>query len=158
METLITLILMGLAILGILTGLASLSRLSSAASETTQVRNTAQSYAELLKQPVDAATGVPTYVHCATAATLPAPDPDMVPDGYTVEIERVEYATNMPTATSSALAFAWSTTCPANDRGLQRIQVRVESNGLMDRSETVTVIKRDQSCVHTYTNVDLGPC
>lgn len=155
-ETLVTMILMGLAVVGILAGLVSVARLSSVNSRTTHVRNSAQSYAELLKQPVETWA----YVACADETTYPAIDPDVLPDGYTAEIIEVQHAGLVPNGSASNITATWGATCQSPDKGLQRIIVEVEIDGGLDdtRRQTVAIVKRDAVCSHTYQNVDQGPC
>jgi type II secretory pathway pseudopilin PulG len=153
-EILITLILMGVVIVGILAGLASVTRLAAYNSQTTHVRNTAQSYAELLKQPVGAAE----YQPCATAASYPPMTGTMAPStSYTATVIAVHYATLLPSG-APGTNVTWGTGPCTTDLGLQRLEIEVRVGTGPTRSETVTIIKRDARCSHSYQNTDQGPC
>jgi type II secretory pathway pseudopilin PulG len=164
LEMLITIILVGTAVIGILAGLVAVTNLASRNSQVTHVRNTAQSYAEMLKQPVDAFE----YVPCALAPTPTTPgtypdiDASLLPAGYTAVIKEIHHATLIPNGSPSQ-NVSWTaglpTSCPTSDQGLQRLVVEVQvTSGGPTRAATVTVIKRDARCSGTYQNVDQGPC
>jgi type II secretory pathway pseudopilin PulG len=158
LEMLITIILMGTAVVGILAGLVAVTNLASRNSQTTHVRNSAQSYAELLKQPVQSFE----YVPCADASTYGAIPADLLPTDYEAEIVAIQYAALVPNggpANSVRFNDAQPSTCPTTDNGLQRLVIEVRSGPGGDAlSETVAIVKRDARCSGTYQNVDQGPC
>lgn len=164
LELLITMILMGLAVVAILSGLFAVTRLADYNSKTTHVGSSAQSYAEQLKQPVVlGAVADYTYVPCATVTPASYPDfTGYLPNTstYTARIVTIEYISILPSGSSGSQP-TWSTTCPSTDYGLQRITVEVEvDDGVSNESEQVTLVKRDASCSYssTYDNLDQGPC
>jgi type II secretory pathway pseudopilin PulG len=158
LEMLITIILMGTAVVGILAGLIAVTNLAARNSQTTHVRNSAQSYAELLKQPVDAFE----YVPCADESTYGAIPADLLPTDYEAEVVLVEYARVIPNGgPGNSVQFndTLPSGCPTTDNGLQRLVIEVRSGPDADAtSETVVIVKRDARCSGTYQNVDQGPC
>ncbi len=164
LELLVTMVLMGIAVVGVLAGLLAVARQANYSSETTSLGNTGQSYAEALKQPVlDTA-----YIECATPhgpgsarpyPLLEALDPDLVPGQYVARITAIDYLQNPPDGTPADEAD-WGPGCTVgSDKGLQRITVTVTSeSSVSERTGTVTLIKRNQTCSATYQNRFQGPC
>jgi len=151
-EILITMIVMGIAVVALLAGLAATVRLGTHNSQVTHVRNSAQTYAEMLKAPV----GALVYEPCGTYGTL---DQSFLPNAsYSARIKSVEYVTIVPDGNIRDAA-TWGSACSV-DKGLQRlvIEVKVTSGG-MSSIETVAIIKRDARCTSsTYQSIDQGPC
>lgn len=176
METLITVILMGMAVLGILAGLVAVVLVVDHNSRVTHAGNTNQSYIEQLKQPVDSVeAGVADmeYEPCATVANYNTDFKFIggLPDGkapgvseYTVEVTDVKYTTKPIPPAVYPTVVPWSSSCtPATDGGLQLLTVRVRvQRGTQIITETVPLIKRDARCKAIYSpdyvNTDQGPC
>jgi len=157
-EILIALILMGVAITGLLAGVFAVGAVANKNAERTHVGNSAQAFAEELKQPIDPSLPLAfTYVDCAPtyptfSGTLPGATT------YSASILDIEYATSLPGPTSS---LAWGSTCPADDLGLQLVTIEVEfTSGSTVTTETITIVKRDAACTYSvaFQNTDQGPC
>lgn len=155
LEILITVMLMGIAVVGILAGLFSVIRIADRTTRSTQAANTAQSFAENLKQPVSTLQ----YVPCATGY----PDFAAVPAAtYTAQITKVERLSqvivpgNQPAWTDAPCAAA------TDDRGLQRLTITVTSDdGTGPIVQTLRIVKRDARCSQyssLYANSNQGPC
>lgn len=181
-ETLMTMVLMSLVVLGLLAGLFAVARIVDRNNRVTHAGNTAQSFVEQLKQPVNVCQEADTndcdeagaswldgfeYVECADAGTyrefegvLPDQDEGDDPDdsAYEVRIADVQYASSIPAGSS---AITWSDACPSVDLGLQLITVEVTATrGSQAITETVPLVKRDARCEYSpeYESTDEGPC
>lgn len=159
-ETLITMALMSVIVLGLLAGLAAVSKLVSHNNRVTNASNTAQSYAEQLKQPVDDHVASMEYRSCVDGPVdYPAFTGQVPSAAYTVEIDEVQFASALTGGGSPAVT--WSPDCPSQDLGLQLITVEVTvTRGSRSLTETVAIVKRDARCDYSvdYENLDLGPC
>jgi type II secretory pathway pseudopilin PulG len=160
-ELLIAMILMGVAVIAVLASLISVVNLATHNEQVTQIANTSQSYAQLLKQPVQ--SGQYTYKPCANPGDYPVLTAPLLPTGYSAKIDKVEYATQVPAQGGAAETINWGSTCPTTDLGLQRLTITVtvtKASAGPATSQTVAIVKRDARCSYSplYQNVDKGPC
>ncbi|HEX7135201.1 MAG TPA: hypothetical protein VF228_21690 [Iamia sp.] len=171
-EILVTLILMGTAVIGILAGIASVLHLSDINSRRTHVGNTAQTFAEQIKQPVldmvykPCATVPVSPTAPATTTTYP-PFSGTLPGSagtYTARVTNVAY---INVISASGGTNTWTSSCTptaaGTDRGLQRLTIQVEVTiGGGTTTETLSVVKRDARCnvqySSLYVNTNQGPC
>jgi Tfp pilus assembly protein PilV len=163
-EILVTIILMGLAVVGILAGTITALRISDANARRTHTGNTAQSFAEELKQPVQGMEYIPCAKPAPSTPHYPAYS-GTLPSGatYTATIADIKYVNAIPTGGGVATWTSACTVAAGTDSGLQRITLEVEvANVAGTTTETLTVVKRDARCTiqysAQYTNSDRGPC
>lgn len=163
LEIVITVLIMGIAIVGLLAGLVTIGRTAENNARTTHVGNSAQAFAEEVKQPVLAGATNPnaTYVDCAT--TYPAFSGTLPTSAtYVATITGIEYLATVPTGPGTAPTFDGACGGAADpDLGLQRVtlEVSVTADGTTT-AETMTFIKRDTGCTYStgFQNADQGPC
>lgn len=164
-ESLVTILLLGLAVVGLLAGFVTVARLTDQNDRTTHAANYAQSFAEQLKQPVSDDVAAMEYRPCGEAG---AGDYQLVGDELIGDVSydevdvEVQFASSLPS--SGGGTVSWSSTCPGEDLGLQLVTVEVTVRRGDDGepfTETLSVIKRNARCedqYEEYENTDQGPC
>ncbi|MGZ4689024.1 MAG: type IV pilus modification PilV family protein [Acidimicrobiia bacterium] len=142
-ELMITVAIMGLAMVAILGAIWTTLRIADYNSKTSSADVVLRTFAEALKQP-DAANTF-HYIPCTVAGAQVA-YPQFVPDApytnYVATITKIQYLSGY----NSSNEPTWVDSCPATDLGLQRIQLKVTgptTDPAVKGTETVTVVKRD---------------
>lgn len=129
-ELLVTIVIMGVAVVGLLGGIGMAAKSSHVHREEASGEGALRNYAEALLDPSV------EYQTCATPASYAAVQPAGLPAGYTAEIVAVRYWDGAnPVRFVESLAG-----CPATDNGLQELQLRV-SGATGASVETVEIVK-----------------
>jgi hypothetical protein len=144
-ELMITVAIMGFAMVTILAGIWTTLRVADLNSKTSSSDVVLRDFAETLKQPDP--TDTFKYVPCTVPGGQVTYDltqfhPAAAYDQYDVAITKIRYlsgynASNEPT---------WANACPATDLGLQELTLTAtgpDNNPDAKSTETVTVVKRD---------------
>ncbi len=142
-ELMITVAIMGIAMVAILGGIWTTLRVADFNSKTSSADVVLRAFAESLKQPQP--TDTFQYLPCTVAGgqvTYPTYNPASPYSHYQATVTKVRYlsgytASNEPT---------WSDSCPATDLGLQELTLKVtgpDNDAESKSTETVTVVKRD---------------
>jgi prepilin-type N-terminal cleavage/methylation domain-containing protein len=119
-ELLVTVAILGTAFTVFVGGMGT----SIVASDYHRTQTTAEAVLRTFAETVKSRTT--PYVPCATSYTGPA-----TPSGYTASVTAIAYWNGT----------AYVASCPATDRGLQRISLRVDAANGRD-VETVDIVKR----------------
>jgi Tfp pilus assembly protein PilV len=142
-ELLVTIVIIGVAVVGIIGGLATAVFSSDAHRKDADSESIVQSYSEFLVSNATSylactSSSVPTKAQYAAEVPTSLYQP---PTGYTVAPTSVAFWTGTnPADASSAASF--SSGCPSNgDLGLQLIQVTASSTDGKD-TETLSILKR----------------
>ncbi len=167
-EVLVSVVLLGTAVIGVLAGLLTTTDTSTRATSVSQIGLATQNMVEQLQQPVNANPGDNyEYRPCATASgggNAYGPITTTVGQTYAMTIVQVRYATAItPPSAGTPGSVTWGSTCPSPDLGLQELTVKVESsNSAKPDTEYLTIVKRDAKCTRRYSaayqNADQGPC
>lgn len=161
-ETLVTIVLMGLTVVALLAGFVTVARLVDRNSRMTHAGNTAQSYAEQLKQPVDDVIAAMEYQPCtAGPVEYPGFEGELPGSAYAAEVVPGSLRFAQDVSGGGSGTVSWSESCPTEDRGLQLMVVEVTvDSGDAPIVESVPVVKRDARCEYSaeYENTDMGPC
>lgn len=158
-ELLITIVIMGVGVVGILGGVLALTKNADRTDRLTTAANVVQGYAEQLKGPLDDME----YEDCALPV-VSDDEPGSYPafehaDGVDLEARVVDV--DYLDALSATGAVSWAEDCPEIDGGLQRLTIEVTTMATSGPiTERVTLIKRDARCEQysQYENPDRGPC
>ena len=142
-ELMITVAIMGFAMVAILAGIWTTLRVADLNSKTSSADTVLRSFAETMKQPATADDF--EYVPCTvpggqvTYPTYPAKAPYLQ---YTATVTKVRYL-NGYTAGNEPI---WADACPATDGGLQELSLRVtgpNNDAEIKGTEHLTLVKRD---------------
>ncbi len=133
-ELLLTIAILGLAIVALVAGLATGIAASGSHRRHANANAIARSVAEILKNPdPNSGTNPDVYQNCAGNASYPLPS--FAP--YQVALA-VKYWSGSGSSFSDG---SFSSACQGSDLGLQQITITVTANGQGER-ETVTILKR----------------
>jgi type II secretory pathway pseudopilin PulG len=142
-ELMVTIAIMGTAMVAILGALWTTLRVADYNSKSSSADAALRQFAEQLKQPN--ATDTIKYVPCTTAGaqvTYPAYDPPAPYEHYDATVTKVRYLTGY----TSGNEPIWADSCPAADLGLQEISLQVtgpDNDPDINSTETVKIVKRD---------------
>jgi type II secretory pathway pseudopilin PulG len=143
-ELMITVAILGLAMVAILGAIWTTLRVADFNSRTSSADSVVRGFAETMKEA--GATDVYHYVPCTVAGghvTYPAYDPAAPYQHYDATVEQIRYL-NGYTSQNEPI---WADACPsATDGGLQELTLRVtgpDNDPSVQGSETVTIVKRD---------------
>jgi type II secretory pathway pseudopilin PulG len=142
-ELMVTIAIMGTAMVAILGALWTTLRVADYNSKSSSADAALREFAEQLKQPN--ATDTFTYVPCTTAGaqvTYPTFDPPAPYEHYDATVTKVRYLTGYTAANEPV----WANACPATDLGLQEITLKVtgpDNDPDIKSTDTVTIVKRD---------------
>jgi type II secretory pathway pseudopilin PulG len=142
-ELMVTIAIMGTAMVAILGALWTTLRVADYNSKSSSADAALREFAEQLKQPN--ATDTFKYIPCTIAGaqvTYPAYDPPSPYEHYDATFTKVRYLTGYTAANEPV----WSNTCPATDIGLQEITLKVtgpDNDPDIKSTDTVTIVKRD---------------
>jgi type II secretory pathway pseudopilin PulG len=140
-ELMITIAIMGTAMVAILGAIWTTLRVADYNSKTSSADIIVRAYAEAMKQ--GGAESTYHYLPCTVPGghvTYPEYTPtEPYQDDYTASVVSIEYLDGFDGDQPK-----WAAACPATDGGLQRITLRVRSNVNVARGdETVVLVKRD---------------
>ena len=155
MELLITIAIMGITFSVLLGGIATSFIAGGIHQKTVTVQALIRGYAEAIENA--------TYVTCAT--TDPA-DPDLQDGDYKSAIDAADVV--LPAGYSwnwvGAMGYwngdtpaTFRASCGGNDQGLQRMRLRVSSNGTAPSEDTTTILKSENSGPVTTTTTTIPP-
>ena len=142
-ELMVTIAIMGTAMVAILGALWTTIRVADYNSKSSSADAALRDFAEQLKQPN--ATDTFQYVPCTTTGaqvTYPTYNPPAPYDHYDATVTKVRYLTGY-TAGNEPI---WANACPATDLGLQEITLKVagpDNDADINSTETVSIVKRD---------------
>jgi hypothetical protein len=142
-ELMITVAIMGLAMVAILGAIWTTIRVADFNSKTSSADTVLRTYAEAMKQPET--TDEFKYIPCTVLGaevTYPAYVPTAPYEDYDASVTSVRYINGYSTEN----APNWVDTCPATDGGLQELTLRASGPNTdpeADSTETVTIVKRD---------------
>lgn len=138
-ELLVTVGIMGIAIVGILVSIANAIMMSSRLSDGSRANLALQEQAEWLKSEAT------TYTDCASGYTLKEGSSSL-PPGWAVEIVQIRYWDG----DVGDAEVGWiddQVTCLTNsDQGMQQIVVEVRNTGPRPLTKQVMTVKRDREC------------
>ena len=145
LETIVTVAIAGTAVLAIVAALLTVLYSSESHERSVRAAIEATDVAEQVELIAYRKCGTTTQYRNDVAA-LTAP-------GYSFSLERVEYLTS---STSSTAGFSTGGCVNlADDKGVQRLMIRVSTGGDRPVSESIMFVKRDQTC-DPQANVPVG--
>lgn len=143
-ELMITVAILGLAMVAILGAIWTTLRVADFNSKTSSADSVLRTYAETMKQGDE--TDTYHYVPCTVAGGqvtyAPPYEPAAPYEHYDATVAQVRYLTGY-TAGNEPI---WADTCPAADLGLQELTLRVtgpDNDNTVKSTESVTIVKRN---------------
>jgi hypothetical protein len=142
-ELMITVAIMGFAMVVILAGIWTTLRVADLNTKISNADAVLRTYAETLKEPDP--TDTFKYIPCTvpggqvTYAALPKQAPY---DHYDATVTKIRYLSGYNASNEPI----WADACPATDLGLQELTLKAsgpDNDATSNSSETVTVVKRD---------------
>lgn len=132
LELLVSVSIMGTAFVAIIAGIGTTLLSTDVHRQASTAEVVLRSYAERIQDPTD----VP-YVDCATTSSYASPTGFSLPGaGWSASITSVR-------AWQGDSPPTYSSTCPASDKGLQQLTLRVQSPGGNHQvTETLVIVKR----------------
>lgn len=147
-EAMVTVVLMGLALVGLLASMTVALRSTQLQTELVQGGLSTTQASDQLQQA--------TYVPCATSgAAIASTSYDSAitaKAGYAITIEQIKYLADRTSATP-----VYDATCPAVDQGAQQMVVVVKAANTKVRAR-LTIVKRDNRCPAAFPTVADQKC
>lgn len=187
-ELMVTIVLLGTAIVGILGGIFALVKVSDQNTKVTASSEALQAIVEQLKQPVANVVGNADYIDCGTPAGYTAELANSsqlglasgtLPTGYSWTINEVDYLNSVNVNGSNQLvwqtaqantngvtvnsgcspSFEWSAGPDAgHDFGVQRIWLEVDSPAGPHQARETVVVTKRDARCPSQNYADQGPC